>query len=645
MKTLTLVLSLLLLSFSAQAAPWTSGGPRGGRFYAIEAAPSNPRIVYAAGVNGVFRSDDNGDTWRHVGAGLNNVSFIAVDPVDPDTAYFIVGSDFRFLYRTTDGGRSWARVDTGLPGLTRMNTIVIDPVDPRTLYVSSDCGNYLEPLFDGAGVRKSTDGGQTWSEVQRGLNSWGRCALELSIDPATPSHLFLRTGFASGPWESFDGAATWIEAKQPLPTTEVVIDPYQPSVRYGTDGSTILRSDDGGVHWTPQPGAGLPPVLNWTPRMIDLSLDPKTPRIFGATPEGLFRSGDGGRSWVTVGDVPRIRVNAVAFNPVDSTVMIATSAGVYRAPSPAFTPWTQLDVPEAGVSVEDIAVDPHRPNVIYASTNDTGVAQQPQGRIFRSRDGGASWERIGESFRWRTQLTVDASGNLWAAALDSTFLQHVPADSNEVIIGREFPSIQTIAAHPRIGGIVYVGSSGGQMFRTRDGGTSWTPCQYIESRVIEQIALDPSSDTVYVATLGGVYRSTNGCTTFDRLDPWAAVTAIAVAPSNPSVLYRFADKALSRSDDAGTTWTPINLPFPANSLPDIVVDPRDARHLWVPAGGAVSESFDGGMTWRDVTNGLPFRGAGALAIDAEGGTLHAGIASHGVWELSIRRRTRAVRAR
>jgi len=649
MKTLLLALSLALLAHSLNAAPWTTGGPRGGVIYSLDHSASNPRVVYAATVRGVFRSDDNGDTWRDASGGLKPATVVAVDPVDPNIAYLVAGAtESRSAYRTTNGGARWTKMATG--SLTRMNTILIDPRDPKTLYISSSCGNYFEPIVEGAGLLRSSDGGLTWRDASsmRLTALWGICVTNLSLDPANPSHLFARSDLGIGPWESFDGATTWTRTTALVPTSDVVIDPYQPSVRYGTNGSVVLRSDDDGAHWTQQPASGLP-TLNYTQTLWDFSLDPVTPRIFSATDAGLFRSGDGGRSWIPAGDVPRIRINSVLFNAIDSTVMIGTTQGVFRAPSPAFTPWTPLDVPESGFTVAQIAADPKQSSIVYASAVDEFSATQTQGRIFRSVDNGATWQQIADRVFKSARLSVDASGDLWFAELSSEAVGRVRAGTNELKFITQFSPISSVAAHPSVPGLVYVGSTNGRIARTSNAGEVWAACQSVQA-VIEELALDPSSDTVYAATLAGVYRSTNGCGTFERLDR-AEVHAIAVAPSNPSTLYRAArdtsvsnDMLVWRSLDGGTTWTQTTpLPVANPNVMKIVVDPRNAGHVWLAElATGVWESANGGATWTNVSDGLPVFGATALAIDSAGTTLHAGVTQNGVWELRVHRRVRAV---
>jgi len=643
--SITLLLSLTLAS-TITAAPWTTGGPRGGYFESLSATASNPSVVYAAGGQGVFRTDDNGATWRDVSSGLGATRLVVADPFDPNTAWTIAAGDIRPAHRTNDGGATWTLLETGLK---RTSAIVVDPNDAKTLYAAADCGNYLEPFTEGSGIRKSTDGGRTWRPASAGLTaSIGVCVSQLTLDPANTAHLFAQLQYDRA-WESFDGGSSWARTSGAIPTREVVIDPYQPAVRYGTDGRQVVRSDDGGVHWSPQAAAGMPPDPVSVPRLADLSLDPVTPRIFSATAAGLFRSGDGGKSWVPAGDVPRIRVNSVVFNPNESTVMIGTSQGVFRAPSPAFTPWTRLDVPESAILVEQIAVDPRRSSIVYASTADNFVGVS-QGRIFRSRDGGGSWERIGGEFVWRARVGVDASGDLWFAAINSTTLQRVPAGTNEVTaIARTFSPISTIAAHPTVPGRVFAGSASGQIVRSSDAGATWTTCQSVGSPLL-QLALDPSSDTVFAASGRGAYRSTDGCATFERVAENETMM-IAAAPSNPSIVYRSAkDSSLVgriwRSEDGGTTWTAAT-PLPFGSLgaaEPIVVDPRDAQRLWIAHGAqGVWESADGGASWRNLSDGLPVHGATALAIDSGGNVLHAGATARGVWELRVRGRQRAVR--
>jgi photosystem II stability/assembly factor-like uncharacterized protein len=632
-RSLSFALSLLLLAPSLIAANWTSSGPQGGVMLSLSASASNPRVVYAAGYGGVFRSDDNGETWRNVTGSLKNVTNLAADPGDARTAYAIAGN----VFRTTDGGATWTPINTGL---FRPNKVLIDPAEPKTVYVSGDCGVIFKTGSRHIGIAKSTDGGNTWKDATEGLSESGfdGCVVGLVLDPSNSQHLYARSDYAGlhGNWESLDGAATWSKTTALVPGVAIVADPAS-SRRFGTNAERVLASNDGGLTWNVQAGEGLPDSGSG-PSVIDMTVDPSVPRLFGATSYGLFRSGDGGRSWLPVGDAPKVFVHSVMFNAADSTVMMATSEGLFRAPSPAFTPWKHLDVPENGIDmIADIAVDPQRPSVVFATSRD-----ELQGRLFRSRDAGASWQPMTGPMSLGMKVSVDAGGDAWfgGSAPDAT-LYRIPSGKDEVIPVRQFGHIDAIAGSPTIPGRVYV--SNGSVWRTDNGGANWIKCSEAVSNVTE-IALNPSDPNLVHATAGfnGLWRSTDGCTTFQPLDaaPLPFVLHVVSAPSNPSVLYRANNVPFNnlRSDDGGATWTV--LPTLTNDIvTKIAVDHHDPYNVWISfLNTGIRHSTDGGMNWKDASEGLPeafHRAAFSMALDPTGTILHAGQFRSGIWELHI----------
>jgi photosystem II stability/assembly factor-like uncharacterized protein len=630
-RPLSVALSVLFFAAALFAADWTSSGPRGGLMFSLSASASNPRVIYAGGLAGIFRSDDNGETWRNVSGGLAYVTHLVVDPSDTETAYAISTT----VYRTTDGGATWMRMNTNLQ---HPNRILIDPAAPKTLYVSGDCGVIFKTGSRHVGVAKSIDGGDTWQDATEGFPDAGfdGCVVGIALDPANSRHLYAKSVYSSNSsWESLDGAATWNKTTASAPVVAIVADPASPR-RFGTDGQNLLASDDGGITWSVQPGDGLPASGSNT-HVIDMTLDRSVPRLFSATLYGLYRSGDGGRSWLPAGDGPSVGVSSVLFNTIDSTLMIATSEGLFRAPSPAFTPWKHLDVPESGIDlITGIAVDPQRPSVVFAASRDN-----LQGRVFRSRDAGASWQQITGPMDSGLKLGVDASGDAWfGGGFPVTTLYRIPSGTNDFIPIRQFGQVYSIAGSPTVSGRVYV--SNGSIWRTDDAGANWKMCG--DAGPLAELALNPSDpNLVFAASLRGLWRSTDGCATFLPLDAGPNqpdVLHIASAPSNPAVVYRALNGPFNtfRSDDGGATWTFL----PAQTALDvtkIVVDPHDANGVWMSfLNSGIQHSADGGATWKDVSDGLPEgfnKAAFVIALEPTGSVLHAGLFGAGVWELHI----------
>ena len=166
-----------------------------------------PNIMYAGTSGGVYKSSDRAGTWAKVHQGLIPpdvlssgralmVNTVLIDPQRPDTVY---AATLNGLYKTVDGARSWARIGQALPD-QMISVMALDPSSPGTLYVAGRQG-----LF------KSSDGGATWQEKNEGLASLNIRSLALS--PLDPKTLYLGTN-GSGLYRSRDGGTTWLSLRQ-----------------------------------------------------------------------------------------------------------------------------------------------------------------------------------------------------------------------------------------------------------------------------------------------------------------------------------------------------------------------------------------------------------------------------------------------
>ncbi|TFH65736.1 MAG: hypothetical protein E4G90_05760, partial [Gemmatimonadales bacterium] len=172
-------------------------------FGAVTLAPSNPKVIYAgtgeqnnrnstSWGNGVYRSDDGGESWRHLGLeGTRHVGEILVHPIDPEVAYvaglgnlWAPGPD-RGVFRTTDGGQSWEKV-LYLDDFTGAVDLAMDPTDPNVIYAGMYARLRKAWGFNGGGpnggIYKTTDGGESWEKLAGGLpeGDVGRIGLDIS---------------------------------------------------------------------------------------------------------------------------------------------------------------------------------------------------------------------------------------------------------------------------------------------------------------------------------------------------------------------------------------------------------------------------------------------------------------------------------
>lgn len=219
--------------------------------------PLTPDLIYAATTVGAFRSKDGGRYWEERMHGMKEVHYvvtIAMDARNPDVLY---AGTTGGVYKTTDGAAMWGLVNNGLIPKEKLdaamalgvNSLVTDPKLPGTVYAGTTNG-----LF------KTTDAGASWSRIESGLADTYISAL--LVDPSNPNIVY--AGTRRGVHKTTDGGAAWKLASEGLTTLNIramALSPVDPhTVFAGTNGSGLFRSTDSGVTWkhlplTPTPKA------------------------------------------------------------------------------------------------------------------------------------------------------------------------------------------------------------------------------------------------------------------------------------------------------------------------------------------------------------------------------------------------------
>jgi photosystem II stability/assembly factor-like uncharacterized protein len=208
----------------------------GGEFihlHGLAVSPSNPDVIYVGSVNDtrnpvefhlkgihVFRSEDAGRSWSERSDGLpvdakTSVNALVVDPRDSNTVYAMTSSHesevSKGVYKTTDGGQTWSESNKGLRHI-ETNDIQIDPLNPDVLYLAMDIPRFIQGDLL-AGVYKSTDGAATWKPASDGLPDGG--VIDLALDALSPNILYAAT--REGVYMSNDGAMNWVAINDGLP--------------------------------------------------------------------------------------------------------------------------------------------------------------------------------------------------------------------------------------------------------------------------------------------------------------------------------------------------------------------------------------------------------------------------------------------
>jgi photosystem II stability/assembly factor-like uncharacterized protein len=629
------------------AGGWTTHGPDAGRTAALVAGP-DARVVYAGNSAGVFRSDDGGRSWRDVSGGFDSVTLLTVDPTDTETVYAAASTSpyTGEIWKTTDGGAHWARLE--FDSFLTPRAILINPANPDIVYIGSGCLPYFVnsgPRAESqevAGVLRSTDGGATWEAVKE-----FSCINTLTLDPRNPWHLWAKSDFNTE--ESFDGGSTWLPPAGLVPTGGVVAHPTEAKVRYGIRNGSydaegfplplFLTSSDNGVTWTPRTTTGLTGV-----RYTSLNVDPASGRIFLGTDEGLFASGDGGQSWERMLTLPATLVSGVAINSTGGSLVVATAFGVYGSTFPA-GPSALLDTNDAATAVERLVADPGDPLRLFASTAD----EYPNGRIFRSKTGGISWERIEgpDPFELRF-ISADASGDLYAARNGGTTLYRLRRDGHAFeALPNQLPKAYDLVADQGRAGTVYLLSAGG-ILRTTDAGLTWEAADLPGNERPFHLTTHPTQADLLIATGRNVLYRTSDGSHFEQLEIPDNDGVFAFAPSSTSLLYgAFRDERgyganiLGRSTDGGKTWAARTAPTDV-AITALTVDRNDENRVWAASRNGIYLTTDAGLTWTDATEDLPTRSIHSIALDPLRGTLHIGT-DRGVWSRFRPIRRRAVR--
>lgn len=462
------------------------------------------------------------------------------------------------------------------------------------------------------GIRKSTDGGVTWSSANTGLTD--PRVLTLAMDASGPQTLYAGA-FSGGVFKSVDTGGTW----QNLPAlagsaVSVTADPNRSGVVYAvvlqnlTNGS-IRKSNDGGATWTA--------VLATTAPIFSITIDPaNSDTLYAPTiGRGAFRSTDGGQQWAPISALSPTAIWQLAVDPTDSQVLYAgtNDDGVWKSEDGGAT-WRNLGSP-ASLPVYSLAIDPYSSNVVYAGTNGGG--------IWRSADMGSSWQPTGFSNGTVLSLAMDSAGALYAST--SSEGAQVTHDG-----GVTWSAMDAgLAGSTKFAYGIWLDASDGQkifasspseygLIWSQDGGETWSPAGTgFTARGSRGVAFDPSNPKrIYAGgTVGdGVFKSEDGGLTWvrHRFGSTAVnVITVAVDSSIPSIVYAGTqNEGLFKSTDYGVTWKAVGTGL-SGAITKVTPDPAKSGRLFAATATAFFLSEDNAETWTNVLN----RPAWAVTVD------------------------------
>ncbi len=601
-----------------QAESWMAlGGPPGDLGYDIRYNFDDHNIWYVTdGQGGFFISSDRGQTWRASNEGIatlegsmtRTVFSATVDPHAPQIIW--IGTQITgHIYKSTDGGQTWTQMDNGIEPNAghHFRGFTVDPRSSDIVYAQAEVDCYLLRSECPTGVQ-SVVGGRVYRTTDGGQNweiIWEGEALAryLWIDPTNQDVLYVSTGI-------FD--------RDPLNLPTDGSDSLQDS------GVGVVKSTDGGQAWTELGKANGLTILH----VGSLYMHPDDPQTLLAgtghagmvkDPDtnqevmygGVFLTTDGGQTWTQV--VKNDLIGAVEFCEQDSSIAYAAGwLATYRSEDGGHT-WLKFGDeqrgtwgPEGlwpGVPI-DLQTDPEDCSRVFINNY--------VGGNFLSTDGAETWTlaSTGYSGAKVMDLWVDPqdSAHLYAAVRMAPFVSH---DGGQTWQGLTDAVIKTnlavLAGDPSnpdhlLGTQGHPGSPASH-FTSRDGGLTWTESSQIFPLPAEaELAAAGSPEAWYEV---GFYDYA-----FAPSDPNIVYAAVRNNPHpvwDPLVVtYR--GLGIYRSTDGGATWQPAN---DANTgdegIGALVVHPTDPQTVYAASyfDGGVFKTTDGGQTWTAVNNGLP----------------------------------------
>ncbi len=625
----------------------------------------------------IYKSTDRGMSWQESDGGISphtGQSFrgFTIDPRSSDIVYAAseveayvfedegtIGESRESavggrVYKSTDGGASWSKIWEG-EALCRY--IWINPDDPDVIYVSTGFFDRKPLNFPieggggpedsgGVGILKSTDGGNTWTVIdkQSGLNNV--YVSSLYMKPGEPNTLLAGTGSLEAPlinvggteksyggvYYTDDGGESWQEVISYDIITSVEFCEQNPDIAYAGSSKFFYRSTDGGVTWETygdeERETWGPPGLN--PGVpVDIQTDPEDcERVFiNNYIGGNFLSTDGGKSWqlATTGYTGSDPLEVCVDKQNASRVHTITRMAPFKSTDSGIT-WSGQAYSSLTSGGETIGMDP--------KTSDHLLVCSEMG-IYESADGGQSWE-----LRHMLEPTaaVSDSGKTWGMVVVEEFA-FAPSNRRYVYA----PTRNTAVL------VDMIGSKPGQVrgfgiYRSTDGGTSWT---HLNDTAFKECgfmaaAVDPQAPkTVYAAGIQniGLYKSTDAGDTWTSIndglpEPYGYFSDIAVAPDNASVLYAGGGSGLFKSTDAGSSWSQLSAGLdPAAAILSIEIDPNDSRIVYVSNRLGIHCSINSGETFSELDQGLgdTILTAPDIDISSDGSVLYA--ASVGIWRL------------
>ena len=605
---------------------------------------------------GVYKTTDGGDTWVDMGLGDSlYIPRIRVHPDDADTVYvaaagnWVTESAERGVFKSSDGGESWTRslALTHAGHNVGAADLVMDPRDSDVLYASA----WDREDGGGSGIYKTTDGGDSWNKLEGNLPDPERSAMDrigLDVHYANPDIVVASilladpewdgsdsySRFQNSAWRSSNAGATWTRIDPGHDTFNLKGASRFGQIRVDTQNPDRIFVLNTGVQGTPDGGATWQKMIRFAGDNQSMWINPdNADHIILGYDYGLAVSFSGGETWYHPDNLPLGQLEGLGVDmarpynvyggmqdfgtwrgpstkrgrwPIrfEDWEHVSGADGSYAQIDPSDNRWLYVESQNGSISRNDqltgmrkrirycregirfnfiapILLSPHNPNVLYHGAN----------VLLRSRWRGEGWEEISPDLS-EGGAEVDPNGR----------------DTNG--------TINTLDASPVDAGILWAGTDNGNLWVSRDDGDNWSILNdnvpgWPDHKVTRVEASNHAAGTAYVSASGGrrnrsdlkpyVYRTNDFGQTWSAitngLPADEPVTTIREDHRNPNLLFVGTAKAVYVSLDRGDSWTSLRNNMPNVPIHDLVIHPRDndlvvatyGRSFWIADIGPLQE--------------------------------------------------------
>ena len=658
------------------------GPPAGGRVSRVAGVPGDHLTYFAATASGgVWKSTDAGVRWKPVfdDQPVSSIGSIAVAPSDPSVVYVGSGeanirgnvAQGNGIYKSTDGGTRWTRV-WAQDG--QIGTMAVHPLDPDVAFAAV-LGKPFGPNPE-RGVYRTRDGGGTWQKVLYRDPDTG--ASDVAIDPRNPSIVFAGLWQARRrPWElvsggpgsglhvSRDGGDTWTRLQGeglpegPWGKVGVRVAPSDPRRVYAlieAEKGGLYRSDDGGETWTRASAHRALQQRAWY--YMHLTIDPTNPDVVWFPQVPMLKTIDGGKTITRVKGLHHVDHHDLWIDPRNPKRMIAGNDGGVDVTESGGETWYAPPLPIS--QLYHVAVDGSVPYRVFGSMQDIGTGAGPSNSLSRAGITLAHWHTVGGGEAGHVVADPDDPAVFYAGEYLGIVTRYDHRTRQERHVGIQpnnlsghgaedgryrFQWTAPVHVSPHDPKVVY--HAGNVLFRTSDGGQSWTAIspdltRDDESRqkwsggpitgdntgvehycTIFAVAESPrekglvwagSDDGLVHVTRDGGANWTNVTANVPRLPEWGTVSLVEPSPFDAATAYLVVDNHrmddprphLWKTADYGKTWKSLAAGLPQDVyLHAVREDPKRRGLLYLGTERGVSWSPDDGATWRELKLNLP----------------------------------------